>query len=173
MGPGVAFVAIFLVFKGDSHELCDLGKVRVAVFDYFASAVTEQCVSESKGFGLSWIFGFDDLTGSSSEKESPDDEVDCMIMCVGVEQRRIFGCPLSAESAKKLRGDSFLSFWGRFNIVHCFEQRSYCGLQALGAVREVKGAALETQPKRLSQIACGCSDSRRRQGTRTWAKKFS
>jgi hypothetical protein len=64
---------------------------------------------------------------------------------------------------KEFRGDGFLSFRGIVDVVDRRKEGGY-RREEPGAVRDVKGARLETVPKRLSQMACGSPDRRSRQG---------
>jgi hypothetical protein len=76
------------------------------------------------------------------------------------------------EVAKELRSDCSLTIGWVANVVQGLEEGCERGEQP-GAVRDVKGAAFETVPKRRSQMACGSSDSRASQGFLICSKKAS
>lgn len=171
--PCIKLFAVLLVFEGYGDEFSYHAQSWIGMFDDAAVSVPKHDVPKAKRFGFSRVLCFDDLARASGEEESADEQVDGVIVGIGLDRCGVRRGTLTAEAPEELRCYRFLPLWWCLDVVHGFQEGFDGGLQALGAVLEVKGASLETQPKRLSQIACGCSDSRRRQRCLTWSKKVS
>ena len=113
--------------------------------------------------------GFYKLAGPHREEVSANDKVNCVFVDVGSGGSGAGEFPKTSEQFWCCR---FLAVGRRIYVVVGTEEGSQRGKE-LGAVRDVKGAALEIVPERRSQVACGSAQSACHHGSCTLATKSS